>query len=256
MATMMRETSVDWHAWLERWHRQQEHYVPARGERFALMADYLVRARGDGALRILDCCCGPGSLAQVMLDRFRAARVVAVDIDPWLVEMGRRTITDPDRVEWVEADLRGEDWAASLSGASFDGVVSATALHWFHPDELVRLYEAPAGLLAPGGLLLNADHIPQSAAATAAWGRGLITAWQAVNLGAAGAESWEQFWDAARREPGFAELIAERERRFSGRRRARALPVDFHREALRTAGFQEIADVWRLHDDSVLLALR
>jgi trans-aconitate methyltransferase len=256
MATVSEQVSVDWASWLIRWHRQQERYVPGRAERFALMGDYLARARGDGALRILDCCCGPGSLAQVMLDRFPSARVVAVDVDPWLIEMGRRTITDSARVQWIEADLRREEWTSSLPEAGFDAVVSATALHWFHPDELVRLYGSLAHLLAPGGLLLNADHVPQSAPTTASWGRAFIDTWQAGNLGEAGAESWEQFWESARREPAFMELLAERERRFAGRRRARALPFDFHREALRTVGFQEIADVWRLHDDSVLLAMR
>lgn len=256
MVTVRGQVSVDWGAWLARWHRQQERYVPERSARFALMGDYLVRARGGGALRILDCCCGPGSLAQVVLDRFPSARVVAVDVDPWLLEMGRRTISDPSRVEWIEADLRREDWGSSLSRAGFDGVVSATALHWFHPDELVRLYQSLAELLAPGGLLLNADHIPQSAPTTAAWGRAFIDTWQAANLAEAGAESWEQFWKSAHGEPAFMDLLTERERRFAGRRRARALPFDFHREALRTVGFQEIADVWRLHDDSVLLAMR
>jgi methylase of polypeptide subunit release factors len=88
---------VDWSGWLARWHRQRQRYVPGRAERFALMADYLECARSGSDLYILDCCCGPGSLAQAMLDRFPTARVVAVDIDPWLVELGRRTITDRSR---------------------------------------------------------------------------------------------------------------------------------------------------------------
>ncbi len=64
--------------------------------------------------------------------------MVAVDIDPWLVEMGRRTVGDPARARFIEGDLRRDDWSADLGPESFDGAVSATALHWFHPDELVR----------------------------------------------------------------------------------------------------------------------
>jgi hypothetical protein len=90
----------------------------------------------------------------------------------------------------------------------------------------------------------------------AAWGRTAIDGWQAQRLAESGAESWEQFWEAARAEPVFAPLLDERDRRFASRQRARALPFDFHHEALRTVGFQEVADVWRLHDDSVLLAIR
>ncbi len=56
--------SVDRSSWLRRWHRQQERYLPERDRRFTVMLDYVERARGDGALRFLDLCCGPGSLAE------------------------------------------------------------------------------------------------------------------------------------------------------------------------------------------------
>jgi hypothetical protein len=43
--------------------------------------------------------------------------------------------------------------------AFFHAVVSATALHWLSPDQLSALYTQIAGLLHPGGIFLNADHV-------------------------------------------------------------------------------------------------
>jgi hypothetical protein len=34
------------------------------------------------------------------------------------------------------------------------------------------------------------------------------------------------------------------------------LPLEFHRQGLRAAGFADAAEVWRLHRDAVLVALR
>ena len=53
-----------------------------------------------------------------------------------------------------------------------------------------------------------------------------------------GIEDWEQWWAAAQAEPAFAELLAERERRFAQRAHdwVRA-GYDFHKSALYEAGF-------------------
>jgi hypothetical protein len=34
------------------------------------------------------------------------------------------------------------------------------------------------------------------------------------------------------------------------------VPVEFHREALLAAAFTEVGEIWRDHDDAILLALR
>jgi trans-aconitate methyltransferase len=135
MATMT--SDVDWTAWLVRWHRQQEHYLHDRPRRFSIMLDYVEQLRGPGSLTLVDLCCGPGSITSAALSRFPSATVLACDIDPWLVEMGRRTVGGDSRVRWLEADLRAEGWADTLPSAGYDAVLSSTALHWLHRDELV-----------------------------------------------------------------------------------------------------------------------
>jgi ubiquinone/menaquinone biosynthesis C-methylase UbiE len=253
MATLT--TKSDWTTWLTRWHRQQEHYLHDRPRRFAIMLDYVQDLRGSGPLALMDLCCGPGSITSMALSRFDST-VTAVDIDPWLVEMGRRTLGDDPRVCWLEADVRADGWAQSLPSAGYDAVLSSTALHWLHRDELVQVFGELARLVAPGGVFLNADHLPVGHGRIATIAHDRKQAESSRKLAAPGAESWEQYWEAARAEPAFVALLAERERRFANRRRAAPVPVEFHREALLAAGFTEVGEIWRDHDDAVLLAIR
>ena len=113
--------------WVERWDGQQERFLPDRETRFRLMGDYLEQVRGSQSLRLLDLCCGNGSISKRILDRIPSAIILAVDFDPAHLEVGRQTLGN--RVEWRDADLRQPDWAQDLPDRSFDGVLTATALH-------------------------------------------------------------------------------------------------------------------------------
>lgn len=247
---------VNWQAWLTRWHRQQENYLPGRSTRFELILEAIAAQKWDGALRLLDLCCGPGSIAELALKRFPQATVLAVDKDPWLVEMGRQTVGKERRVSWLEADLRFDDWVKELEPASFDAIFTATAIHWFQPEDLVILYRNLASLLKEGGLFLNADHLPIGERQLDELVKQLSLATREANLVKAGAESWEQYWEVARQEPAFAELLAERDRRFADRKSDRDLTVNFHHEILKLAGFREVGEIWRYYNDAILVAIR
>jgi SAM-dependent methyltransferase len=110
-----------------------------------MMLDVIERTAGGSGLRVLDLCCGPGSISRRVLERFSTASILAVDMDPAHLELGRRTLDE--RVEWMDADLRSREWATGLEPASFGDVLSATAVHWFQPEEVVALYRALAELL-------------------------------------------------------------------------------------------------------------
>lgn len=256
------ETQINWQDWLERWHRQQAGYLIDRSGRFELMLDYVAAQRGNGPLKILDLCCGPGSISEVALKRFSQVSIVAIDYDPWLVEMGRHTVgLEQNRVKWVEADLRKDDWLKEVEPKSFDAVLSATALHWFKNEELVHLYKNLAGVMAEGGIFLNADHQPGKSVRLDELGSKLLQDWQKPNFtrGAnnpEGVEDWGQYWQAARAEPAFREILAERDRRFPKREHGHEASVAFHQEALLAAGFKETCEVWRYHNDAILAAIR
>jgi SAM-dependent methyltransferase len=248
---------MNWQNWLERWHRQQELYLPQRTLRFEIMVDYIARQRGGGTLRLLDLCCGPGSLSEMVLARFPQATVLAADKDPLLLEMGRQTVGRQyaERVTFLQADLRGDEWAAELAPGSFDAVLTATALHWFWPEELPVLYRNLAKILAEGGLYLNADHLPIGEPRLDALSKSEMENWQQGNFDRHGAENWQAYWENARNEPELAALIAARDAAFVGRTIPPSLRVDFHKAALRAAGFAEAGEIWRYYNDAILVAV-
>jgi SAM-dependent methyltransferase len=244
--------STDWTALVRRWDAQQERYLPAREQRFALMGDVIAHRNPDGAPRILDLCCGTGSISARLLERLPEASIVGVDTDPAHLELARRTLGD--RVEWRDADLRSAGWADDLETESFDAVVSATAIHWFQSEEIGPLYRELARLLRREGVFLNADHLPVGSPGVAALSSELVEEWRAERL--AGAEDYYAFRDALRGEPELRPLVEEGDRRFLSEHPGTTLSVEFHREALVAAGFTEAAEIWRQYGDALLLALR
>ena len=251
--------AVDWHAWLHRWDVQQTGYLPNREARFNAMFDVL-ESLMPAAFVALDLACGPGAISQRLLKRFPQARSIAVDLDPFLLTIGRQTLGDMHgRLRWVEVDLNTPAWIEALGVTQVDAVLSTTALHWLRNDVLARLYHQLGQLLRPGGIFLNGDHMKfavhretfNQVAAT------LKTKRHEAAFTQQGIENWEQWWAAAQAEPAFAELLAERERRFAQRAHdwGRA-GYDFHQSTLYEAGFREVGTIWQYLDNRVLMAVR
>ncbi|MGL5808872.1 MAG: class I SAM-dependent methyltransferase [Nocardioides sp.] len=231
------------------WESQQEVYIAQRETRFELMLDLIdVLLRPDGPLRVLDLGCGTGSLSSRVLSRVPEAHVTALDIDPLLLALGRssRSAT-PRQPEFIEADLRADDWEASLPFPAYDAIVSSTALHWLTGPQLAALHRRVRRLLVPGGVFLNGDYLP----ASRPWGR-LTEAVREVGVRresvatAAGALSWEAWWEEVARSACFAEEFEAHNELFAGQERDVAPSLSFHLESLREAGFVEVELVW--HD--------
>lgn len=245
--------------WLRRWDAQQEGYVPEREERFTAMLDVLAALLPPSFVAV-DLACGPGSISQRLLARFPRASVVAVDIDPVLVAIGRGALGTVDgRLRWVEADLAERDWLDELGATRVDAVLSTTALHWLEPESLAGLYGAVGRLLPSGGLFLNGDTMnfgPALPTFARMSDRVLGEKWSDDSFAARGIETAEQWWDELAAEPAFESLIAERTRRFAAKRRPEPPDFDGHVAALREAGFREVATVWQSLANRVLLAVR
>jgi trans-aconitate methyltransferase len=237
---------------IARWDAQQERYLPGREERFRMMLDVVERLAGSSGLHVLDLCCGPGSISGRVLDRFPDASILAVDMDPAHLELGRRTLGD--RVEWLDADLRNDQWAAGFEPGSFDAVLSATAIHWFQPEEVVALYRVLARLLREGGVFANADHMPVPSEEIAALSQELLESWQEAQL--TEGEDYFAYRDALRDDPTLQSLVTEGDRRFADKPPGVAASIAFHREALDTAGFRTADEIWRHHADVILVAVR
>ncbi|MGF1662349.1 MAG: class I SAM-dependent methyltransferase [Kineosporiaceae bacterium] len=250
--------AADWASWLARFDAQAEVYVPARERRFDVMIEVLEALVPAGAT-VLDIGCGPGSLASRVGTRLPEATVLALDADPVLLGLGRRAVGDlGGRLRWVLADLLVGDWRTSLGVDRVDAVVSGAALHWFPPEDLVRVLRDVAGLLAPGGVFLNGDVLPlplRLPSVVAALDD--LEDRREESARAAGAEDWEQWWQAVRDAGVLAAEFAERDRsELVTRRQRQVAGAAFHEAALRELGFREVTPVWQDLEEFVVLAVR
>ena len=68
-------------------------------------------------------------------------------------------------MRYVEAVIGAEGWTSALGlDGPLDAAVSTTALHYLPGHRLQRVYGQLAGILRPGGVLVNADHlVPEDA---------------------------------------------------------------------------------------------
>ncbi len=243
--------------WIERWDGQQQGYLPDREERFTILIDAVEEMAGRPDPLVLDLGCGPGSLAVRLLERLPKARVIAVDADPLTLALGRAAWLDVAGLRFVDADLRVPGWSAGLDlDRPLDAAVSTTALHWLSQAALGAVYAEVAGLLRPGGILLNGDHMSEeeSAPRLLRLGRVLTEREGQRRLPGGLAETWQSWWAAVAADPVLAQLNAERTARQveSEHHGSAAGRLSVQAAALRAAGFTEVGTLWQRGDNRLL----
>ncbi|OEJ25069.1 methyltransferase [Streptomyces agglomeratus] len=247
---------TDWAAWQESWDRQQEWYMPDREERFRVMLD-MVEALVGPEPRVLDLACGTGSITDRLLKRFPKATSTGVDLDPALLAIARGYFDGDGRVTFVTADLKDPDWTRALPYASYDAVLTATALHWLHSDDLTTLYGQLGGLVRDGGVFMNADHMidestPRINAAERAHRHAHMD-----RAKADGALDWAEWWALAAKDPVLAEPTARRFEIYGEHADGDTPSAAWHGRTLREAGgFGEARTVWRSPSDALVLAVK
>jgi SAM-dependent methyltransferase len=247
--------------WIARWDRQQEVYLPDREERFTALIDAVEAGTGRPGPLVIDLGCGPGSLAVRLLARLPAATVIAVDADPVTLALGRAAHAGQRGLRFLDIDLRAPGWETGLGIApgQADAVVSTTALHWLTAAELGALYRVVAGLLRPGGLFLDGDHLRRDEARNpvlARLERALEEAEGRRRLPAGPAEDWRQWWQPVAADPALAAAAAERERGTVHHHGPESTLLAAHTDALRAAGFAEIGPLWQRGANRLLAAVR
>jgi SAM-dependent methyltransferase len=248
-------------AWIERWDAQQELYMPDREERFTALIDAVEEGAGRPDPLVIDLGCGPGSLSVRLLKRLPEATVVAVDADPLLLGLGRAAAGKP-APRFVEADLAQPGWSTALGlDRPADAAVSTTALHWLAPQRLAVMYAELATIIAPGGLLLNGDHLAEdkeTAPVLARLGWALIEREEARRRSGDRPEDWSAWWAAATADPLLADLVAERARKQveSDHHGSPSGLLSTHVDALGAAGFAEIGTLWQRGENRLLCAVR
>ncbi len=245
--------------WLERWEAQQDRFFTDREERFEVIVDVVESVVGRPDPLVVDLGCGPGSLAHRLLGRVPGARVVGVDMDPLLLGLAEATRPD-ERLSTVQLDLRQDEPLAPLGlERAPDAFVSTTALHWMERDRLVGLMHSCAEMLAPGGVIVDGDHLPEGADAphldelTRELGRRAVA--RAAGAGREG-EGWPEWWVAVTDDPAMRALVDLRERTDLSH------AVDVHASAedlgaaLRAGGCAEAGVVWQVGDDRVVVGVK
>jgi SAM-dependent methyltransferase len=243
--------------WLERWDRQQEVYITDREERFAVIGDVVEAAVDRPDPLIVDLGSGPGSLAVRLADRLPGATVVGIDSDPLLLAMARSAYGDRPGLRFVEGDLRTPGWQHLLDlDRAPDALVSTTALHWMNRSQLSRLITDVAGLVRPGGVFVNGDHIedgdlqPLLDRITRA-----VHSARERRTHAGGSEDWQAWWSAVETAPELADLVRERAAAAVEHAKSDTPTVLEHIALLRAAGFAEAGPVWQVGDDRVLVGI-
>jgi SAM-dependent methyltransferase len=105
---------------------------------------------------VLELAGGAGTFLAEFLETFPAARGVWSDGSGEMERHARTTLSRfGDRVEYLIADMRDP----GVERASADVVICARATHGVRPAELGPFYREVAGILRPGGWLVNLDHV-------------------------------------------------------------------------------------------------
>jgi SAM-dependent methyltransferase len=170
--------------------------------------------------------------------------------------IARATLDDRSTV--VSADLRTSDWTANLDREGYDAVLTATARHWLAPDRLSGVYREAHTLLRPGGVFVNADHMPDDALPTLS---DLLMSRQQRRQDAlartGAATTWDGWWDLVAADDALAGLLPERATAFADRHPEETLPpVGWHVDAMRDAGYREVGLLWRGGTDAAIIGVK
>jgi SAM-dependent methyltransferase len=113
--------------------------------------------------RWIEAACGPGAVSRTLAPRVR--EVHGMDVTPTMVELAR--------TEAAAASVRnaffsvGDATDTGLPDAGFDGAITRFSIH--HIPLPIRLFEELTRVVRPGGTVVVADHVGDTAGAARAW---------------------------------------------------------------------------------------
>ena len=196
----------------------------------------------EDPLEFVDLGCGTAEPTTRVLERFRRATGTCIDSEPEMLRIAKRKLTPySGRVEVKEADI------TRCTLPTCDLVFTAKTVHHVHPGNLPSLFARIAGALRPGGCFILFDTMSVGPGWSAAV-RQQSTRYRECHIQRA-IESGN-----VTRE----EIDAKREYKRKMRAAGKDVEYEYRAEdlirAMKGAGFEETAVVWRLFADTILLA--
>jgi tRNA (cmo5U34)-methyltransferase len=131
--------------------QRRENALPHREEGEAALLEHLPST----ASRILDLGTGAGRLLAMAKQRWPAANGVGVDFSPTMLELVRNRFAGDTSITIIEHNM---DHPLPALGA-FDVVLSSFAIHHLIHERKRALYAEIFGLLVPGGIFCNFEHV-------------------------------------------------------------------------------------------------
>ena len=107
--------------------------------------------------RVLDIGCGTGALT--IRATMRGARVKAIDINPWMLEIAGKKVEEVALTHRVELCEMGVAELDTEAAESYDAVMAGLCFSELSEDELRYALREIMRILKPGGLLLIADEV-------------------------------------------------------------------------------------------------
>jgi len=189
------------------------------------MAAAVVAGDNPEPARIVDVGAGPGAVLAVFLEQFPSARGIWTDASQAMLELAKdRLAPFGDRVEYRLADMTDLDRAGLP--AAVDVITTSRAAHHLDRAGLFAFYADVAARLAPGGWLVNLDHIGPAS--------------QAGPPAVAGSDDvWDQRLRAARKKFGVASDGPKHHHNYP------LTSVSDHLDALGAAGITDVEVPWR-----------
>lgn len=113
--------------------------------------ELIARLPDMAAPACLDLASGNGDLAALLLDRYPAAHVTALDLAEPMLSIARKRFAAEERIEFIEGDMT----ATGLKPCSFDLITVGYGLR--NAPDLDRAVAEIARLLRPGGIVAVLD---------------------------------------------------------------------------------------------------
>lgn len=134
--------------------------LPLAAEQIEVMVR-LISAIQRPVTNFLDLGCGDGILALAILEKYPGTRGVLLDFSDPMIEAARERLKDyASNLDFMTLDYANSRWLDSVDKmAPFDVIVSGFSIHHQPDKKKQELYGEIYGLLKPGGVFLNIEHV-------------------------------------------------------------------------------------------------